>query len=320
MTFNTRNPLLDILKLVAALCVIAAHCGFFFEYNDVIYQLSCNGVFRTTIPFFFTVNGFFLHHTFQKKRLTSWLKRVGILYLIWMLIYSYFWITPVYHKPIKIITTLLFGFNHLWYLAALLPGGLLLYYLKHYSNRRLCYLSILLYITGYVIQAVSYFPFLIKYPLLHKLFHFSPLHRNFLFFGVPFLCFGYLIKRAELHQKLKKTVVLKWLFVVTIALLIESMVNYFIYAKAPLNMCLSFLGIGPLLLILAYKFKINLRVNSKSLSLYSIALYLIHPLLIVLLSSYFKLNSVILTLLTILCAFGSSIVLIRINKNIKYLL
>ncbi|WP_430410410.1 acyltransferase family protein [Kordia sp.] len=320
MQTTSRNILLDILKIVAAILIISVHCGFLFDYNKIAYHVTCNGLFRIPIPFFFTINGFFLYTVFQNDRIKNWIKRVGILYLIWMLIFIYFWSIPVYENPIKIIPIVLFGFNHLWYLAALFLGGLLVYTFRKFSNTTLLILAVGLYLIGYTIQTLRNISFFEGTSVIDKLLNFPPTHRNFLFFAFPFLSIGYVIRRSNFHLKTQKKQAIIFLVVSFLLLVAESLTNYHINSKASFNMSLSFLLLGPILLITAFSYTINSSINSKVLSSFSIALYLIHPLIIILITSFFKLESTPLTFATIILSGIASYFLIQLNKKLKYII
>jgi len=317
---TSRNILLDFLKIIAAILIIAVHCGFLFDYNKMAYHVTCNGWFRIPIPFFFCINGFFLFGIFQNNRIQNWAKRVGILYAIWMLIFVYFWIIPVYKNPIKIIPTVLFGFNHLWYLAALLPGGLLLYFVRKRSNKELLVGAVVLYLIGYTIQALSNFDVFNPSSVLSKIIDFPPIHRNFLFFALPFLSIGYVIRRTAFHLKMNKKKASILLSLSFLLLTAESLINYYINANASFNMSLSFLFLGPILLITSFTFTLHSKINSKVLSSYSIALYLIHPLIIILILSFFELKSTPLAFVTIILSGIGSYLLILLHKKFKYIL
>lgn len=100
---------------------------------ESIYSYSLvNGLFRYAVPFFFIVNGYFLIASIEKSGFYTWVKRVIILYTLWMIIYL-----PIYYKQFDIHTstgkldlaiTMLLGFHHLWYLVAMFVGGVLLFW------------------------------------------------------------------------------------------------------------------------------------------------------------------------------------------------
>ena len=311
MQTTSRNVLLDILKIVAALFVIGTHCGFLFEYSEAASQIVTNGIFRIAVPFFYCVNGFFLFNVFKSDRIKTWLKRIGVLYVVWMFIYAYFWIYLNDFNLLKIIPTLIFGFNHLWYLAALLFSGFALYQLRNASNTVLITSTFILFLIGIIIQYLGQLHVFSQQTILGKLINYPPLHRNFLLFALPLLS----------HTKLSKKNV-KNLLIISLALLVtENLITfYFITGEAILNTYISYLFLAPAMLIAAFTFKSTSNLNSKLLSSYSIAIYLVHPLIIVLITSLFKLESTPLTFVTIILSGIASYLLIVLNKKLKYLL
>ena len=317
---TNRNILLDLFKIIGACGIIAVHCGFLFDYSTLYNHMLCNGLFRIAIPFFFCVNGFFLYDVIQKKNFKTWLKRITILYAIWMLVYISFWIDPVMEKPFKIFSFLLFGFNHLWYLAALLVGGILLYALRNLSNKILLILAITLYSLGFLIQNATNFEAFQIQSVLSKLINFSPIHRNFLCFALPFLSIGYVIKRKNLHHNFPKQKALLFLITGIILLITETFLNHYFSSKASFNLSYSFIILSPSLLLAAYTFKTNINTKSKLLSAYSIALYLIHPMVIFVIISNFKITATLLTIITIMVTSLASYLIILLNKKLKYIL
>ena len=321
MQTTSRNILLDILKIIAALFVIGTHCGFLFEYSEVASQIFTNGIFRIAVPFFFCVNGFFLYTVFKSDRIQTWAKRVGILYLVWMLIYTYFWVYLNDFNLLKIIPTFLFGFNHLWYLAALIPGGLTLYLLRNASNTVLITSAFILFLIGIVIQYTGQLHVFSEQPTVDKLINYPPLHRNFLLFALPLLLIGYVIRRNNFHTKLSKQFVINLLIISFAILVTENLITYyFITGEAILNTYISYLFLAPALLIAAFTFKITSNQDSKLLSSYSIALYLVHPFIIFLIYNTLTLSPTATTFVTIIASVIASYVLIQLNKKLKYIL
>jgi surface polysaccharide O-acyltransferase-like enzyme len=317
---NSRNILLDILKVIAATVVITIHCEFLLVYSKLAHHVTSNSLFRITIPFFFCINGFFLCTIFQNKRLKIWGKRVGILYIIWMLIFAYFWLPPIYTNPLKVAATFIFGFNHLWYLAALFPAGFLLYGIRKCSNKTLLIGAVVLYLTGYTIQTLGNLNAFSEPSIVSKLVNYSPIHRNFLFFALPFLSIGYVFRRTNFHQKVTKTKAITALIASFILLIVESLISFYMYTEATFNMSISFLLFGPALFLTAFAFSINSRLNGKTISSFSIAIYLVHPLIIVISARLLKLESTPLTFATIIGTWIASYLLILLNKKLKYIL
>jgi surface polysaccharide O-acyltransferase-like enzyme len=307
--------------VIAAVFIIALHCRLFLDQHKILYQITANGFFKIAVPLFFCINGFFLHSMFQKKGIKTWLKRVGILYTIWMVIYAYFWLIPAYTNPLKVIAVVFFGFNHLWYLAAMFIGGFLLYKIRNLSNTTLILVAIVLFLIGLIIQYLGIFHVFADKPTLDKLLNYPPLHRNFLWYALPFLCIGYVMKRTNFHSKFN-TFQVCVLFGVTLLLVIaDSLINLqFIHHETLLNMNLSFLLLAPVLVIFAFTIKVNSNLDSRLLSTYAIAIYLVHPLIIYVLYYFFKLDPTLLTFITIVASGIVSYLLIVLNKKLKYIL
>lgn len=321
MQKKSRNILLDIFKIVAAILIVCIHCGFLYNENKVAFQLTSNGFFRIAVPFFYCVNGFFLFDVFKNQAIKKWTKRVAILYFVWMLIYSYFWISPAIEAPLKLIQILVFGFNHLWYLIALLFGGLLLYTVKSFSNTILLFTSIGLFCIGLSIQYLGVFNVFSELPLLDKILSYPNVHRNFLFFVFPLVSLGYIIRRKDFTLNLSKTKVLLFLALGCIVVLIEHLINFHILQNETLlNMNMAYLFLCPALLIIAIKFKVTSSNYNKLFGEFAIAIYLIHPLIIFQILRLFDLDSTPLTMVTIVLSVLASYVLILLNKKLKFIL
>ena len=51
---------IDILKFLAAICVVAIHTNAFKDINNGIYNFLSYCIFTFAVPFFFIISGFFL--------------------------------------------------------------------------------------------------------------------------------------------------------------------------------------------------------------------------------------------------------------------
>ncbi|WP_420575159.1 acyltransferase family protein [Kordia sp.] len=301
--------------------MVAFHCNFLYDHNEFINYLFFKGIFRPVIPFFFCVNGFFLYTVFQNGRVKFWTKRIAILYIVWMLVFSYFWVYPNYNSPIKLLLNIVIGFNHLWYVASFLVGGLLLYSVRNLSNKTLLIGSIILYCIGYFIQILGDLKLVTEPEILVKLVNFTPTHRNFLLFDLPFLAVGYIIRRSNFHKKLTRKQIIGLLILSFILLTIESLFNYYYNIDRSLSIiCLSCFIAAPVLLLSTFSFSVNAKIDSKLLSSYSIAIYLVHPLMVFVIRYFVTLESISLTLMAIILSIAASYILIQLNKKLKYIL
>jgi hypothetical protein len=196
----------------------------------------------------------------------------------------------------------------------------LLYGIRKCSNKTLLIGAVVLYLTGYTIQTLGNLNAFSEPSIVTKLVNYSPIHRNFLFFALPFLSIGYVFRRANFHQKVTKTKVITALIASFILLIVESLISFYMYTEATFNMSISFLLFGPAFFLTAFAFSINSRLNGKTISSFSIAIYLVHPLIIVISARLLKLESTPLTFATIIGTWIASYLLILLNKKLKYIL
>jgi peptidoglycan/LPS O-acetylase OafA/YrhL len=238
-----------------------------------------------------------------------------------MLIFSYFWVVPNYNSPIKLLLNIVIGFNHLWYVASLLVGGLLLYAVRNFSNKTLLIGAIILYCIGYFIQMLGDLQLVTEPEILVKLVNFTPTHRNFLLFDLPFLALGYMIRRSNFHKQLHRKQIIGLLILSLVLLTVESLLHYYYNIDRSFSIiCLSCFIAAPTLLLTTFSFKVNSKLDSKLLSSYSIAIYLVHPLLVFILRYFLTLESISLTLAAIVLSVVASYILIQLNKKLKYIL
>jgi len=281
---NSRNALLDFIKLIGAILIAIGHAGFLYDKNIIAHQITCNGFFKTAVPFFFCLSGYYLYDYFKKGTFNLWVKRVFTLYVVWMLLYSFFWFDPNNILILRYLKIILTGFTILWYLMALLLGGIVLYYVREFKTNILVIATILLYLLACAIQYIGHVYMDTDLFPLNKIGHHGPLHRNFLFYAFPFLTIGYLIRRNLELEKISKSLALKLLIFSLVIFLVEILVNYnFIYMGGMQNVNLSYLILGPALLIFGLKYVHKFpffQNNSKFISQYATIIYLLHGLVI----------------------------------------
>ncbi|MDW3056451.1 acyltransferase family protein [Vibrio sp. 1978] len=282
-----RNSLIDKTKLVMAFLVIGIHSSLLIDISSFSYFVLVNGIFRISVPFFFLVSGYYFFNSQSTGMTLVWFKRVFILYVFWMLIYSPFWLDYAdfnLFNVIKAFKTVIFGYHHLWFLSALIGAGLLVWLMIRYGID-LKFPSIILFLIGVCIQYLlnynfNAFPFANDFNQGSLLF----LFRNFIFFGFPFFSLGFLIASKEIKIALEP----KWLIGIGLLLLIvESMFNFFLLGyqygfDTYMSLPLSVLG----LFLFCTKTEAKVTTNSRKInySLYSTALYFIHPLVLYFLS------------------------------------
>ncbi|SFI25733.1 acyltransferase family protein [Albimonas pacifica] len=190
----SRNLAVDALRLLLAAMVVGLHAHALSEVSDLAGQLMWNGLFRLAVPGFFVLNGWFLHEAAQRPGGGGrWLRRIAGIYLAWSAIYACFWIgtEPLdLARAVEIAGRALFGWGHLWYLAAAAPAGALLLALRGVPGRGLAALGAALFLAGWGVQLA----FLFRPPSLAggwadvSTFWIT---RNALTVGLPFMALGW---------------------------------------------------------------------------------------------------------------------------------
>jgi surface polysaccharide O-acyltransferase-like enzyme len=300
-----RNKLLDILKVVAAIFVICSHCHTFYDQSVFLYQITSNGFLRLAVPFFFTINGYFIFDTFEKKKIYSWSKKVLLMYVVWMIIYSFYWFNIDKIFTISTLKTLITGFSHLWYLIALLMGVIILFILRKLSTSKLIAISLLALTCGLIIQYIGYIFINSENNYLNKIALHSILHRNFLFFAFPMLTAGYLLRRENILTRVNKKTAIRLFILGFILLYLEVYISYYFFSTDFIhNLRFTFIILGPVLFILANKYTFKIKLESKFISQYATLIYLVHPLFI---GTFYKAFALTPTYLTLATLFASLI-------------
>jgi len=306
----SRNISLDILKVFLAILVVLIHLSFLRDKMVLVSQLLVNGICRQAVPIFLVISGYYFYSIKSKEKLFEWIKRLIILYILWMFIYCYRWIGEFSFK--QSIFVLGAGYLHLWYLIGTLFAGIILYVVK--SKKWLAWCIIILFFLGYFIQLLLYLEY------FNKDFYEPYLSRNFLFFCFPFMGIGYLLADKKNNRFSPSLWVL---FFVLLLVLAESYISYKFLTKGGLvsfDLMLTSLLAAPLIFL--YVKNKQVLGNSKNIALYSTAIYLIHPIVLhhIILLDTMELSSIVQKLLVFALIFLFSYILVLINKKLKFIL
>ncbi|WP_120506572.1 acyltransferase family protein [Rahnella bruchi] len=320
---NQRNQLADVFRLVLILMVIAIHVGVFSE-NPLLSFYTVDGFFRIAVPIFFIINGFY----FQKQitdsfKFKKWLKRVVLLFMSWQMIYLplYFPVNEINSNHLAVFfSELIFGYHHLWYIAAMATGGVGLYFLKNRS--RIMIICVGLFLAGTLLQYMRVF--LQPDSLYYKVFSQYWIFRNGLFFGFPMMYIGSYLARHNVIQKINADKVKIALILGITLLTSELAVVYFYIFKGDsyhIDFILSLLLVAPVLFVLLMKnsaiyFK---GFNTKNLALICSAMYFIHPYVIFLLTTAENLPSNEIYVLTVVLTLLLSLFLFSLRKRLYFL-
>ena len=310
-----RKIFLDLLKIVLAVFVVLIHCNFLGDYNHTINFLTAQGVFRISVPIFFIINGYYFKNVIENKKLKNWVVRVAILYFLWTLIYSPIW----FDFSIKsLIRNIFLGYHHLWYIKAMIFCGLSLYFMNRIKHKKLLIIAIMLFMFGVIIQYLGNYHVFTN-AFFDKWTNSLYAYRNFVFFGLPFFILGYLINVTNWEKTLTKKQIILLITAGSTLLLVESYLNY-MNTNQGMDTLFLLILVSPLVFIYALNIQINNKFDSKKVALMSTAIYLIHPWIMHICYLYLIKNTLSLSVITIVASIGISMVLIKINTKLKFLL
>jgi surface polysaccharide O-acyltransferase-like enzyme len=324
---NIVNAGLDALKIALALMVLAIHCGFLGGNGTLLsYQLN-NGLFRIAVPVFFLISGYYLYHSLQRDphSIKLWLRRAAALYFFWMVLYTPFYVTPATFEDLRGVIAFIkhwvIGFFHLWYVIAMIGGGVMIYLLRNKSNWMLLCLLLLLYCTGALLQYMRAY-YEIPFPWLQHINKNDYVGRNFLFVAFPLMTLGFLIARNRLQEKITTRQVLTLLLFGCALVLAEATLHYQLQQDSlrTLNFdcMLSVLIAAPALFLLPLRHVIEGR--SVMPAKLSAAIYFLHPLVLILLLGFGFEESTLTTLVVLALSLLASVLLIRCSRRLRFVL
>lgn len=330
-------PAIDIMKLVCSILVIAVHTNPLrpqFPFGNFI---LINVFGRIIVPFFFISTSFFFAQQLYKKGdgyFKPYIMKLIKMYLIWFIIYIPFGlyrlpemiqmeITPLIWVGV-IVEGLLFhgSYFHLWYIAALIVGITLVYFLqKKISFKWIFVISSILFLFG---LSETYIDVVKHIPIFNSItdfyFQWFITTRNGVFFGMMFISLGFELAKEKPMIKIKRPGMLSIIF---FALLLIEAVLLREFSE-PLNYNMLLMQIPFTVCFFEYLKTIQFKQYKvpKSFSEYNTKFYLTHAMFLELIplaliplhatvlwdQGWFRFFSVLL------CTYVLSTVLIRINE------
>jgi serine/alanine racemase len=223
---------LDLLKFIVAILVIANHTGPLHAYNANADDLISGVLTRIAVPIFFMTSGFFFFRKWtgeQAKDSKAWLgymKKIGVLYLIAILLYiplnlytGYFnenFTIYSFFKDIVFDGT----FYHLWYLPALVIGITISYFMyRKMSLTTMLAIVSLLYVIG--LFGDSYYGLIegVKgiRPIYDAMFFVFDYTRNGLFYAPIYIVLGAYAAKHPLQAR--RPIIYASLFLLSLGLM-----------------------------------------------------------------------------------------------------
>lgn len=306
-----RNIAIDVLRIALAFMVIGKHTNFLYEINPTAGYFMNDGLFRTAVPLFITISGFYFSPSLQRSSFSAWLRRYSFIYIFWMLVYSKFWV----ELSNVVFFNLFIGIKHLWYMPGLIGAGIVMYFLEKRNSRFLLATASLLFLIGFFIQYAGNYH-LFNESVIDEYFNFNWVHKNFLFYCFPFFAAGHLVGKHNLHEKISKKSALFLSLAGLSCLFSECAINYtFIGSKDGFANLITLSLAIPSIFILFMK--INIKGKNKTLSEYSSSIYFIHHWIIFFLQNIFLQNGMRLTFLTAILSISASFVIVQINRRMQ---
>ncbi len=313
-----RNASIDLLKVSCAIGIFLLHIDFLKNHIPIISFILSQGLFRMAVPIFAMISGYYFYSIQDSKKLKSWIIRIVILYLIWTVLYSPFWFSSALDTDVIDIFT---GYFTLWYLASLIPAGILLYFIKKNKRLHTYGLAISLYLIGYIIQTLSH---MTDYSgFIGWLLKFYPTYRNFLFDLLPIMIVGSKLQERESIEGVIKPGI--WILLLAMAsVALESAINYLWIDRNSAYDLLLTIPFSCAVLFLYCKNKISIQGNSVIFSKIATAIFLTQvaafELSFLILGSAYKIPHVPLVLYAAVITGIFSTVIILLQKKLKYIL
>lgn len=310
-TFYYKN--LDILKYVSAILIMILHLRPFINFSNELDLAFNNIITRICVPIFFIITGYFVakKEKDNPNYINEYIKRTIPLYITWSILYlpviistlieympiintyiqdfniSFVWLLVILILllPVVVLIALCYTgvYYHLWYFPALMLSLIVLKKWKNkFSLKLLLYISLLLLLFG---ATETYFGVLPEtfQNLLSYYYNIFFTTRNFLFFGLFYVVLGYFMGNKK--QIYSKNCFLK--LIVSIFLLIFEAILLHDTNRLNSNILISCIPLTYYLFISIIYITNNIE-NKFQYSTYSKYYYLIHPMIIYIVSIVLK--------------------------------
>ncbi|WP_312795726.1 acyltransferase family protein [Tianweitania sp.] len=290
------------MRVVMALLVVALHGQLFKEISAEAKFVISDTLSRLAVPWFLVVTGFYFRAS-SLAELRVWLIRMAVIYAVWMIAYSPFYLADLNLKSAVLLAG--FGYRHLWYLFAALQAGPILYCLRGRSFVLLLPIASVLFAIGMVIQ---------HFELTESADYRVVLFRNFLFFALPFMLLGHLMRRVDWKRVSSSLLVLLCVAGCCILLLEAAFFSSRTWFSQDLYVSLFF--VSPAVFALCLHFD-NGRLRSAAEM--ATGIYLIHLMVLLTTKSSTSLTETPATLVTIGLSVAAAFALRKLNKLVPVL-
>ena len=343
---NYQN--LNILKYISSILIIVLHLRPFLNFSNELDLAFNNIITRICVPIFFIITGYFVakKEKENKNYIKKYIKKTIPLYFAWSLLYipviistiiQYLPIINEYISKINITLPLLIilsiillpiivlialcytgVYYHLWYFPAIIFSLIVLKKWKQKFNiKYLLIISFILLLFGATETYYGVLPLSIKRTLSYY-YNIFFTTRNFLFFGLFYVVLGYYVGTKE--KAYSKYCFLK--LIVSFFLLTFEAILLHDTGRLNSNILLSCIPLTYYLFISAIYITNSVKLNFQ-FGTYSKYYYLIHPMIIFVISLLYKninyypyLNILIVLLITHI----TSALIIKLKEKNKKLI
>ena len=334
---------LNVLKYISSILIIVLHLRPFLNFSNELDLAFNNIVTRICVPIFFMITGYFVAKKEKKNKnyIKDYIKKTIPLYFVWSLLYipvvvgtiiQYLPIINEYVSKINIALPLLIILSvillpiivlvalcytgiyyHLWYFPAIIFSLLVLKkWKKGFNIKYLLMISFILLLFGATETYYGTLPLSVK-RIVSYYYNIFFTTRNFLFFGLFYVVLGY-------YLGTKKKIYSKYCFlklIVSFFLLTFEAILLHDTTRLNSNILLSCIPLTYYLFISSIYITNNTKSNFQ-FGVYSKYYYLIHPMVIFLISLVFRninyypyLNILIVLLITHI----ASVLIIKLKKK-----
>ena len=201
---KTEWQAIDFCKFFSALVVVAIHFPPFEDVNATVSFLIKNVMCRLAVPFFFLAAGFFLEKKIRdRKQVWNYTCHLVRMYVIYTILYlpqvvRDSWVSG----PGEFVRRFFLkgSYIQLWFFTGLIAAVVFLYVIVNIlkmDDGKLLLLSGILYgigVMGNAYRSLLYHISALR-PVLKLYYSYFETTRNGLFFGLPFVALGYLLKK-----------------------------------------------------------------------------------------------------------------------------
>ncbi len=293
---------IDIIKLICCLLIVGMHIHPLLpspEINFYIQEYIC----RIAVPFFFLSTGYFFSGMDDRKR-KSYIKRLLIIYAVSSIIYL-----PCYFTEGigKIIYFLLTAYNHLWYLNTLAICLLIIFMIDKYAPKFKYFLFIMLPVA---IFFENYCRLIGSHSLddISSFLEVSSIDRYLK--AIPFILTGDVIRNRKIRTSIRTDIIL---FIILMASALAEVIFLRSVFGLTVSIDVSVFGWTPAIPIFLFGIKTRSfldPVSSKFLRKTIDLVYIVHIMMIMVMSGAFHLQMIPLYLATLAMSFILSVMIV----------